>query len=163
MPRSSEHAKWVGTQNPATMTESNEIFFLPKEIERSDWSISADIYNLYRSLLIRNNDKHVFVPIRSMQFNALLDRNEILFIDSQSYAVSSETGGRMILIAWQFAESLQRESLNNPVPCELVFYEQKNNTTQLRLVSEFKQAMELLDQRYRDNLPAQTGINIVRL
>jgi hypothetical protein len=144
-------------------TEVTETFFLPREIERLDWSVPPDVYNLYRSLLIRNKKKPVFVPIRSMQFMAVLDRNEILFIDSQSYAVSKNTGGRMILVAWQFAESPQRKSLNNPVSCELVFYEQKNDTTQLRLASEFKQAMELLDKRYRDSLPAQSGINIVEI
>ncbi|MFV2033381.1 MAG: hypothetical protein ACC663_12870, partial [Gammaproteobacteria bacterium] len=94
---------------------------------------------------------------------AVPDQNEILFIDSQSYAVSDNTGGRMILIAWQFPESLQRDSLNNPVPCELVFYQRKNSDIQLRLVSEFRQTMELLDQRYRDRLPVQTGINIIHL
>lgn len=144
-------------------TEVTETFFLPREIERLDWSVPPDIYNLYRSLLIRNEKRPVFVPIRSMQFMAVLDRDEILFIDSQSYAVSSNTGGRMILVAWQFTESCQRDSLNNPVPCELVFYEQKNDPTQLRLISEFRQAMELLDRRYRENLPVQASLNIIQL
>jgi len=144
-------------------TEVTETFFLPGEIGRLDWSVPAGIYNLYRSLLIRNEKRPVFVPIRSMQFMAVLDRDEILFIDSQSYAVSKNTGGRMILVAWQFTGSIRRDSLNDPIPCELVFYEKKNDTTQLRLVSEFRQAMELLDKRCRDSLPAQSGINIVEI
>ena len=145
------------------MTETTETFFLPREVERLEWSLPANIYNLYRSLLIRNNNRHLFVPIRNMQFMALLDQYEILFIDSQSYAVSKSTGGRMILIAWRFTASLQRDSLHHPVPCELVFYEQKNDTTQLRLISEFRQAMELLDQRYRENLPDQASLKIIPL
>ena len=98
-----------------------------------------------------------------MQYMAVLDLDEILFIDSQSYAVSSSTGGRMILVAWQFSDSPPRDSLRRPVPCQLVFYEQKNEATQLRLVAEFGPAMALLDQRYRDDLPAQNGMNIIQL
>ncbi len=144
-------------------TQISETFFLPKEVARSGWLVSADIYNLYRSLLIRSDNGYLFVPIRNMQYMAVLDHSEILFIDSQSYAVSDNTGGRMILIAWQFAESLQRDSLSNPVPCELVFYQRKSSDIQLRLVSEFRQSMELLDQRYRNRLPVQIGINIIHL
>jgi len=140
-----------------------ETFFLPKEVARKQWSVPADIYNLYRALQLRNQTGHVFVPIRSMQFMAVLDKSEIVFVDSQSYAVSKDEGGRLILVAWKFAESTDRDALTDPVPCEVVFYEQDNNELQLRLVAEFRQAMELLDQRYRDEqLPAK-GAKILSL
>lgn len=137
-------------------TTVTETFFLPDEVERKSWSVPAKIYNLYHSLQMRCEVGHVFVPIRNMQFMAVLDKNEIVFVDSQSYAVSKDEGGRLILIAWKFAESHARDALTDPVPCDVVFYEQKNSDFQLRLVSEFRQAMELLDQRYRDqHLPAK--------
>lgn len=140
-----------------------ETFFLPKEVERKQWSAPAEIYNLYRSLQLRNQTGHVFVPIRTMQFMAVLDKNEIVFVDSQSYAVSKDEGGRLILITWQFVESNDRDALTDPVPCEVVFYEQNNRDLQLRLVSEFRQALELLDRRYRDeHLPAK-GAKILSL
>lgn len=140
-----------------------ETFFLPKEVARKQWSVPADIYNLYRALQLRTQAGHVFVPIRNMQFMAVLDKSEIVFVDSQSYAVSKDGGGRLILVAWKFAESADRDALTDPVPCEVVFYEQDNNELQLRLVSEFRQAMELLDQRYRDEqLPAK-GAKILSL
>jgi len=140
-----------------------ETFFLPKEVKRKRWSVPADIYNLYRALRLRNQAGHVFVPIRNMQFIAVLDKSEIVFVDSQSYAVSKDEGGRLILIAWKFAESHDRDALTEPVPCEVVFYEQNNSDLQLRLVAEFRQAMELLDQRYRnDQLPAK-GAKILSL
>jgi len=140
-----------------------ETFFLPKEVKRKHWSVPADIYNLYRALRLRNQAGHVFVPIRNMQFIAVLDKNEIVFVDSQSYAVSKDEGGRLILIAWKFAESHDRDALTEPLPCEVVFYEQNNSDLQLRLVAEFRQAMELLDQRYRiDQLPAK-GAKILSL
>lgn len=133
-----------------------ETFFLPKEVERKQWSVPAEIYNLYHALQMRCQTGHVFVPIRNMQFMAVLDKNEIVFVDSQSYAVSKDEGGRLILIVWKFVQSTDRDALTDPVPCEVVFYEQNNSDLQLRLVSEFRQAMELMDQRYRDEqLPAK--------
>ena len=67
-----------------------ETFFLPKEVERKQWSVPAEIYNLYRALWQRNLTGHVFVPIRNMQFMAVLDKSEIVFVDSQSYALLVE-------------------------------------------------------------------------
>ena len=147
----------------AMATIVTETFFLPKEVERKQWSVPADIYNLYRALQLRNQAGHVFVPIRTMQFMAVLDKCEIVFVDSQSYAVSKDEGGRLILVAWKFAESIDRDALTDPVPCEVVFYEQDNCELQLRLVSEFRQAMDLMDKRYRnEQLPAK-GAKILSL
>lgn len=98
-----------------------------------------------------------------MQFMAVLDHHEIVFVDSQSYAVSNEYGGRIILIAWQYnSHSLQRNSLNEAVDTDVVFYDQKNKTLQQRLVSEFHLAMKQLDARYRDRLPKAGKVNIVQ-
>ncbi len=140
-----------------------ETFFLPAEVGRQDWFVPSKIYNLYRSLLNRSLTDNVFVPIRSMQFLAVMDKDEIVFVDSQSYAVSENEGGRLILVAWQFGDVRDREALTDPVSCEVVFYEQKNREIQLRLVSELRKAMELMDQRYRDEqLPAK-GAKILGL
>jgi hypothetical protein len=144
----------------ATVTET---FFLPMEVERRPWSVPAAIYNLYRALLNRSETGHVFVPVRSMQFLAVMDKKEIVFVDSQSYAVSKDEGGRLILIAWQFSHPHDRDSLSDAMPCEVVFYERKNADTQLRLIAEFRHALEALDQRYRDQqLPAK-GAKILSL
>jgi len=140
-----------------------ETFFLPDEVVRKAWSVPAEIYNLYHSLQLRCQIGHVFVPIRSMQFMAVLDKNEIVFVDSQSYAVSGDEGGRLILIAWKFAESHDRDALSEPVPCEVVFYQQDNSDLQRRLIAEFRQAMELLDQRYRDAQIPANGAKILSL
>lgn len=94
---------------------------------------------------------------------AILDQHEINFVDSQSYAVSGNRGGRMILLAWDYSNSQQRESLGEPAPCEIIFFEQRNEDVQRRLVGEFKQAMRLIDQRFRQKIPKINGINIVAL
>lgn len=140
-----------------------ETFFLPNEVGRKAWSVPAEIYNLYHSLQLRCQIGHVFVPIRSMQFMAVLDKNEIVFVDSQSYAVSERQGGRLILIAWQFAESHDRDALTDPVPCEVVYYQQDNSDLQLRLIAEFRRALALLDQRYRDAQMPPKGAKILSL
>jgi len=144
----------------ATVTET---FFLPVEVERKSWSVPAGIYNLYRSLLGRSETGHVFVPIRSMQYLAVMDKNEIIFVDSQSYAVSKDEGGRLILVAWQFPRLHDRAALTEPMPCDVVFYERRNNDIQLRLIAEFRQALELMDQRYRDEILPANGAKILSL
>jgi hypothetical protein len=138
-------------------------FFLPKEVERKHWSVPAETYNLYRSLLKRCTAGHVFVPIRNLQFMAILDTNEIVFVDSQSYAYTKDEGGRLILVAWKFASSQDRDALNQPMPCEVVFYEKENVDLQLRLIAEFKKSMELLDQRYRNQQIPAKGAKILSL
>ena len=140
-----------------------ETFFLPAEVGRQIWSVPADIYNLYKSLLNRSVTGNVFVPIRSMQFLGVMDSEEIVFVDSQSYAVAGNEGGRLILIAWKFDKTHERRALTEPVPCEIVFYAHKDRGAQLRLVSELRKAMEQLDQRSRDaDLPPE-GAKILSL
>ncbi|VAW51509.1 hypothetical protein MNBD_GAMMA05-1762 [hydrothermal vent metagenome] len=149
-------------------TITTETFFLPTEVDRKPWLVPANIYNLYHSLQARNHVGHVFVPIRTMQFMAVLDKNEIVFVDAQSYAVTKNKngeneGGRLILLAWKFPLSHDRDSLDDPMQCEVVFYDKKNNDLQLRIIAAFKEAMELMDQRYRDKqIPAQ-GAKVLTL
>ena len=144
-------------------SDTTETFFLPDEFERKQWSVPADIYNLYRSLLNKSSTGSVFVPIRSMQFLAVLDKNEIIFVDSLAYAVSDKQGGRIILISWRFSPNHDRSSLTEVVPCDVIFYTRKDATAQLRLATEFKQAMGLMDQRFRDSdIPAE-GARILPL
>ena len=144
-------------------TTVSETFFLPKEVERKAWLVPAEIYNLYHSLQVRDHDGHVFVPIRTLQFMAILDKNEIVFVDSQAYAVANNEGGRIILIAWKFPISHDRDSLEEPMQSEVVFYDKKDDDLQLRLVSEFREAMELMDQRYRDEIMPKQGAKILTL
>jgi hypothetical protein len=69
----------------------------------------------------------------------------------------------LILIAWQFPRSHDRAALTDSMPCEVVFYERRNNDIQLRLIAEFRQSLELLDQRYRDELLPAKGAKILNL
>lgn len=171
------HVEWDGIQTGVWRTTSSpnngidnrmaitvtETFFLPDEVERQTWSVPPGMFNLYTSLLNRSTTGNVFVPIRSMQFLAVMDQKEIVFVDSQSYAVSENQGGRLILIAWQFSNTSGREALNGPVPCDVVFYRRECREIQLRLVQDFRKALEQLDQRYRDQAMPAEGAKILKL
>jgi hypothetical protein len=131
-------------------TPTTEIFFLPDEINRQTISLPAPFYNRCRLLLSRCQYEHIFVPIRSMQYLAVIDRKEIIFIDSQAYAVRDGEGGRMILLAWQFRADLRPDALNEPVPIDLVFYHPSAAEVQKRLMGDFSKSLDILDARYRD-------------
>ena len=140
---------------------TTETFFRPPEVARLSSTVPAGVSNMARNLLARSREGCVFVPIRSMQFLGVIDRNEILFVDSQAYAHDGELGGRLICIAWQLRPAADRSSLTEPVPCDIVFYEAGLQETQLRLASEFGRAMQDLDRRYRDAVLPARGARIL--
>lgn len=130
-----------------------EAFFLPQECGRHDWTVPASLYRLYRKRLRDSGGTFVFVPIRSMQFLAVIDDTETLFVDSQAYMVHEGVGGRVILLTWRFAPAGSLDSLIAPVPCTVVQYRPHLEGVQRRLVGEFTKALELLERRYLESQP----------
>lgn len=131
-------------------TISTEVFFLPDEVRRESVTIPAALYNRCRLLLSRCRYQHIFVPIRSMQYLAVIDNDEIIFVDSQAYAVREGEGGRMILLAWQFRPGLRPDSLTEPVPIDVVYYHPDAVDIQKRLMGDFNKSLDVLDARYRE-------------
>lgn len=140
-----------------------ETFFLPDEISRRDWALPADIYNMTRLLLARSEFDCAFVPIRSMQYLAVITAGEIVFVDSQAYACRDGEGGRLIMLAWQFDNQQQRIALDEPHACHVVHYHRDSDTIQQRLVRDFRDALELIDQRYRNTTMPASGARILPL
>lgn len=125
-----------------------ETFFRPEERVREATTLPASLFNRCRLLHARAELPHLFVPIRSMQFLAVIDRREVIFIDHQGgYAVQDGEGGRLIVLAWQFAMDEPRASLSEPVPMELVHYRDDVATLQRRIMSEFPPALERLGEK----------------
>ncbi len=146
------------------MTESvTETFFLPEETERRAFTLPADIYNLAHTLLARSEFNCVFVPIRSLQYLGVITEREIVFVDSQSYAYNQDEGGRLIMLAWEFTHAGTRESLQEPVGCTLLCYHPDCREIQLRLITAFRESLQLLDQRYRDQALPADGARILKL
>lgn len=148
----------------AILTESvTETFFLPEELNRQAFMLPADIYNLAHTLLTRSEFNCVFVPIRSLQFLGVITASEIVFVDSQSYAYNQDEGGRLIMIVWKFQSTTARASLQQPVACSMHAYHPDSRDIQLRLVADFREALESLDQRYRNRALPANGARILML
>lgn len=94
--------------------------------------LPADIYNLARGLVARRGAP-VFVPIRSMQYLAILDADEFLFIDHQYK--------NWVDIAWRAFHPQARQALDEPVAYEAVFYQPDGAETMRRLQGEFTKAV----------------------
>ena len=129
------------------MVSTTEIFFRPEETARERVTLPAPLYNRCRLLLARCARPHVFVPIRTMQYQAVIDSEEIIFVDNQGYAVRDGRGGRLIVLAWKVALGSTRESLTEPVPIEILYYGNETHDTHRRLMSEFPRALSLYEER----------------
>ncbi|MEL0585249.1 MAG: hypothetical protein AAES65_10280 [Candidatus Thiodiazotropha sp. (ex. Lucinoma kazani)] len=90
---------------------TSETFFRPKADKRECLNIPAPLFNRCRLLVKRCLSEHVFVPIRSMQYQAVIDRDEVIFVDNQGgYAVQDGEGGRVIVLAWKFCPHMNTSS-----------------------------------------------------
>ena len=121
-------------------------------------------YNLAHILLNRSQSTHLFIPIRSLQYLAIIEQNTFWFVDSLAYAVRGDEGGRLIRVSWKpLIDASQRDALNQNMDCRVVFYGNDMSEIQNRLNSEFYQAMLQIDQRHRDSLITNSKISILPL
>lgn len=125
-----------------------ETFFRPDELHREAWSIPAVIYNRTHHLLNQTKNKCLFVPIRNMQYLAVLDKEEIIFIDSAGgYGHHNGVGGRIIQLAWLDFHPQIRQAISDPVPCHIAYYLPHAKPAMQRLVQDFSLALEQFEQR----------------
>lgn len=110
-----------------------ETFYRPTELAREARTLPADTYNLAHLLLARARHRCVFVPIRAMQFLAVIDAEELIFVDRE--------GRRMIDIAWREFRPQTRTALTDPVPYQAVYYSGTARQTMPRLQGEFRKAL----------------------
>jgi hypothetical protein len=120
-----------------------ERFYREREIARLPAFLPAATYNLAHTLLARAGTC-LFVPIRSLQYMAVLDAEEFIFVDSQNKA--------WVELAWQHFRPQARSALNERVPFEVVHYALQATETMKRLPHEFLQALQVLAGR---DLPQQ--------
>lgn len=127
-----------------------ETFFRPDEIARERLTIPATLYNRCRLMLSRCQYENVFVPIRSMQYQAVIGDKEIIFVDSQAYAVRDNQGGKLIVLSWEFRHDQGRDDLTKSAPIELIFYHPDARTIHNRLIGEFTKSLDIIETRYRE-------------
>ena len=118
---------------------SHETFWRGDELAREARMLPATTYNLAHTLLTRSPNGCVFVPIRAMQYLAIVDQEEVIFLDGQ--------GTREIEISWQEFRPKERASLTDPVPYQAAYYSLTARGTMLRLQGEFFRALQLLESR----------------
>lgn len=121
------------------MDSASETFERGQEFARSTSALPAASYNLSRILLAQSRTGCVFVPMRGMQYMAVIDAEEIIFVDSQYK--------RWVEVAWRGFRPDQRQALDEAVAYQVVFYTSDGADTQRRLQGQFHAAMMLLDSR----------------
>ncbi|MCG7910070.1 MAG: hypothetical protein JAY82_09880 [Candidatus Thiodiazotropha taylori] len=129
----------------------SEIFFRPDELACERLTIPAPLYNQCRLMLSRCQYEHVFIPVRTMQIQAVLDEEEVIFVDNQAYAVRDGQGGKLIRLAWKFRRDVDRDNLTEPAPIDLIYYDDKARELHNRLIGEFKKALDLLEERAKEH------------
>jgi hypothetical protein len=139
-------------------------FFTPDEFFYQQTRLPSQTYNLAHTLLKRSQSSHLFIPIRSLQYLAIIEMNAFWFVDSLAYATRGDEGGRLIRISWHpLVPASQRESLTQHMNCRTIFYGGDMQEVQNRLNGEFYQAMLQIDQRHRDSLNTNCNVSILPL
>jgi len=118
-----------------------EQFHRGPALGREPYYLPAAIYNRSRLLLAHSETGSVFVPIRSLQYQAVIDREEIIFVDG--------IRPRLIQIAWQGFRPQARQGLDEPVPYERITYHPDAREVEPRLQGEFALALMVLEQRLK--------------
>ena len=139
-------------------------FFTPDEFFCQKNRLMSQAYNLAHVLLKRSQSDHLFIPIRSMQYLAIIEKTAFWFVDSLAYAVRGDEGGRLIRVSWHpLIDPNQRDGLTQHMDCQVIFYGEDMSEIQTRLNSEFYQSMLQIDQRHRDSLKADCTVSILPL
>lgn len=139
-------------------------FFTPDEFSCQQTRLLSNTYNLAHILLNRCQSDHLFIPIRSLQYVAIIENNAFWFVDSLAYATRGNDGGRLIRISWHpLIDASQRESLIENMDCRVIFYGDDMLDIQNRLNREFYQAMLLVDKRHRESFDLDCNISILPL
>lgn len=111
------------------------------EISSEPLSLPAGVYNLAHTLLSRCASGVLFVPIRSMQYLAILDAEEFIFLDGERKC--------WVDIAWRDFHPQTRVSLDGPVPYRAVYYRSDAKSLMSRLQAEFPRALQDLAKKDR--------------
>jgi hypothetical protein len=124
-----------------------ESFYRGNPLKSEARTLPGQTYNLAYTLLKKCGEASLFVPIRNMQYLAVLDSEEFIFVDS--------IVGRAISIAWQGFKPSGRGSLTDPVPYTAVYYHADAEEIMKRLQAEFFKALQLLAECQKQESDAQ--------
>ncbi|HWS03971.1 MAG TPA: hypothetical protein VN448_11350 [Gammaproteobacteria bacterium] len=115
-----------------------ESFYREDPLEVRPAQLPAAHYNLAHRLLV-GGGQCLFVPIRSIQYLAVIDAEEIIFVDREAK--------HLVELAWRHFRPQARSGLGEPVPYEIHLYRDKAQQILPRLQDEFFKALNELDRR----------------
>ncbi len=134
-----------------------ETFFRPPELRRESLTLSATLYHRIHRLLktAHQQTKSVFVPIRTMQYLAIVDAEEVAFVDAEGgYKYQQgNLGGRIIELSWRHFHPQSRASIADPVPYVVIYYLDRAEHTMKQIFSEFSKALEQLEHSHQSSQP----------
>jgi len=140
-----------------------QTFFRPEEVSRERVNIRADLFNRCRLALNHSNTDCAFIPIRSMQFQAVISRDEIIYVDNQAYRVQDDQGGRLIVLAWDLTAAGERKSITDPVPIEIIYFHENLRDIQRRLIGEFPTALSRHEEKEQDHEDRSQDADVIPL
>lgn len=118
-----------------------ETFYREEPIEVRSTRLPATLYNQVHTLLAQSQTGCVFVPIRSIQYMAVIDAEEIIFVDREAK--------HLVEVAWRSFRPQARTALDEPVPYEVHIYLKKAFEVMSHLQGAFQQALQQIDERHR--------------
>lgn len=139
---------------------TKEVFYRGDKIGHEDRNLPAVTYNAMRTLLahaIRDDSESssVFLPIRSMQYMAIIDHEEVIFVDGLCAKKTVE-------FAWRHFAPQQRSSLTDPVPYRFSYYEEKALETIKRIQWEFDKALHEQQGKIKEQQP-EVKADVIKL
>jgi hypothetical protein len=148
-----------------------QTFFRPDEVTRERVNIRADLFNRCRLALNHSETDCAFIPVRSMQIQAVrsmqiqavISQDEIIFVDNQGYRVQDDQGGRIIVLAWDLGDAAQRESITNPVPINIIYFHENLQNIQRRLIGEFPIALSRHEEKEHSKEDRSQAADVIPL
>ncbi len=112
-------------------------------------TLSAETYNDIRRLISRHDNPQVFIPVRSMQYMAVVSEKEVLFVDIHIQRVTE--------LSWSGFQSNDRGSLDSPVSFSCAWYNSKAQEGMHKAPKEFAESLKVLLNKLRNKDDNQTA------
>lgn len=119
--------------------ETIESFVRGNALNREPRQLAASLYNRAHLLLTHAERDYLFLPLRRIQYLAVMDREEVIFVDG--------AGDRRIELAWRHFRPQARDALTDAVPYTLEIYRPRGFDTIKHLQADFFEAIYQLEQR----------------
>jgi hypothetical protein len=128
------------------MHYTTETFFRGEPIETKQQQMPLDYYRQITGLLRNSGHSCVFVPIRTMQYMAVIDAEEVIFV-SMYYR-------SQIQFAWRYFDLREMTDLTrDTVRYQFEYYDPEALMVMARVPREFGEAMALFDERHARSQP----------